>query len=287
MIANVLSIDAIVVGVFWQFVFTIQFCRRVPSAYEAGVIGLSIWLVYTADRLFDSLRLDTSRLHSARHRFHYEFRNPLIACWFVALVVDTALVISHGTDAQLRWGCAAVAVVVAYVAGVQFTKSAPRWFPKELQAGLVFAFGVSLTAWSIIERPSLPPLMISTVTVGLLFAANCLTIASLEIELDTQQNFASFARDVKLAPAAIPSGLLLLLCVSVGLMFLHWIPRSIGGCLIASGTLLLVVAIAANFGERWPRGHSNRTRATNVLVSLADVALMIPPLALFAMETAS
>ena len=54
--ANLLSLDAVAVGVFWQFIFTIEFCGRMPAAYEVGIIGLSIWMLGRKIRAYEVVK---------------------------------------------------------------------------------------------------------------------------------------------------------------------------------------------------------------------------------------
>ena len=164
--ANVVSLDAVAVGLLWQLLYTTQFCQRFPAVYELAIIGLSIWLVYTADRLFDAIRLDRTRPHTFRHRFHAAHQAQLTTIWFVALAVDTLLIVRFAHESQLRWGCSAIAIVVAYVTGIHLIRNASSWFPKELQAGMLFAFGVSLPAWSEISANGFVALLASVLMTG-------------------------------------------------------------------------------------------------------------------------
>lgn len=275
--ANVFSLDAVLAGLMWHYVFTMQFCERSPDFYEYAIIGLSIWLVYTADRLFDSLRLDISRPHSMRHRFHYEYRTGLWFSWLAALLVDTTLIVCYASETQLRWGCAAIAMVICYVAGVHCAPKMNSWLPKELQVGLVFSFGVALTAWSEIEIGSVVPLLISTLMAALLFAANCLVIANWECQMDLSQNFRSFALRFPVTMKRLPLAIVLHSIAALLLFYAHFLPAMVFGCMIASNALLSILCLA-NRDIRSPGRHGIPQHAS-ALVPLADVALVLPPLA--------
>ncbi len=275
--ANALSLDSVTVGLVWLLVLTDSFCDRLPSLYEFAIIGLSIWLVYTADRLFDSIRLDTNRRHSIRHHFHFRYRKQLCLGWFSALGLDTALVVAYATDAQLRWGCAAIAVVVAYVASVQFPRNSARWLPKELLAGLVFAFGVSLNAWSELTPGDFYPLLISVLMAAFVFTANCLTIAMLERDLDRTQAFDSWVLRAPGTARRLPGALMLHGLIAAALVAIASIPPGMGFCLIASDAMLLALAVAGSRTLTTQAVDGAGSVSTGLLVALADVALVIPP----------
>jgi hypothetical protein len=112
----------------------------------------------------------------------------------VALLTDTILIASAATEPQLRVGFIAVGLVLAYLAGIHFVPSPlskNRHLPKEFQAGLIFAFGVSLNSWAHISSDHSFQLLLTTVITGILFALNCLVVASWESNTDSQQGFSS------------------------------------------------------------------------------------------------
>ncbi len=275
---NLLSLDAIAVGLLWQLAFAIEFCGRSPSWPESGIVGLTIWLAYTADRLLDSARLDLSRPHTLRHRLHLEKRNYLVGVWIVALAIDTAVVVVYATESQIRWGCVAIAIVLAYVARVHLARQS-RWrLPKELQAGMVFAFGVSLLPWSEVNDKLLVPLLLSTLLAGFLFAANCFAVAQWENDLDSNQGFSSWVTSYPASPRWLPIALIWLLMITAMMYMNHFIPLLITTCLIASNLLLLVVVLVTR-----GRGTVTETCRTSVRPPspyglIADAALVIPPM---------
>jgi hypothetical protein len=286
-LANSVSLDAVVVGLLWMTVFTVQFCRRLPSVNEMAIIGLSIWLVYTVDRLFDSLRLDHQRPHSLRHRFHFRHRKILSVVWFLALAIDTALIVLFASESQLRWGCSAIAIVVAYVCGVQLTRHPVPWFPKELQAGMAFAFGVSLTAWSECGRQDFVALLLSTLLAGMLFTTNCYAIACWERDLDSDQRFSSWVTEFPESGRWLPAALIGQMILVSFLIAFGLLPWFTGLCLTASELLLFSLVMK----DRELTDPSSRLNQSTVLAGrfalLADAALVVPPAALMAVGVIS
>jgi len=272
---NLLSLDAVAIGSFWQAVFTFEFCGRAPAAYEAAVIALSIWMVYTADRLFDSLRLDLGRPHTLRHRMHYEYRNALITVWVGCLVIDVILIASCASESQLRWGYVAVAAVLAYSAGVHLVGAVRSWIPKELQAGVVFAFGVGLPAWA--ETSLRVDLIASTLMAGVLFTVNCLLIACWDRDLDLSQRFDSWATRSPSVTRWLPVALIMQMAVVVVLSCIHLLPTRLAGCLVVSDGLLLMLALRGRGYRPVNRVPSEKTAPVCRLGLCADAALVAPP----------
>lgn len=273
---NLLSIDAVAVGVCWNVVFTLEFCGRMPRLYEAAIIGLSIWLVYVGDRLLDSSGLDCRRRHTLRHRIHYEYRGRIVFAWLVALVADTALVVSFANETQLRWGFLAIGFLGAYFVWVHLIRKRSDWFPKELRAGLVFAFGVSLPGWVENSWSEFGGILAATLMTGILFAINCLVIACWERDSDRSQGFESFATGVNGADL-VPGRILLI----------HWVftlvlcnfgilsPR-IAVSIVVGNCLLLLVLFLHRRCCRVTRPESQNPIPVNVFGLLADASLVLP-----------
>ena len=268
---NALSLDAVAIGLLWQTVFTREFCRRPPDPAELVIIGLAIWIVYTADRLLDSIHLDCSKPHTIRHRIHRDHRRTLGLVLIAAVATAAAMTCLYATERQLRWGIVAIASVVSYVVAVQLPVVPQRWFPKELVAGMVYAFGISLPAWAAADSLDIR-LLASTALTGLLFAGNCVVIALIETRYDREQ-------DVDSAPIRHPSISLKLPVILVGLAMAvlvatsaNLIPAQIGASLIASAFLLSSIAYPSD--ESQPIGK--RLSSDPARVAIADLTLVVP-----------
>ncbi len=274
---NLISIDAVIVGVAWHFLYTGQFCQRIPAWYESTIVGLSIWLVYTADRLFDTVGLDINAPHSARHRFHLDHRRSLAASWILVLLGNAAIVAINASPAQLRFGCIAIAVVIAYVASAQWLAGLTRILPKELQAGCVFAFGTSITAWSEVGAGAFVTLLIANLLAAGLFTMNCVLIASGERLLDESQGFPSVVMTHQGCGQRLPvfvaaHGVLTLLAV----IFLG-VPMAVATTLLACDALLILLI---RIVHRRPRGGLEPIGANvwaNPIAFMTAMAILIPP----------
>ena len=121
---NILSLDAATVGLTWQLVFTLQFLNRLPSVVESSIIGISIWLAYTADRILDSRRLQRELPHSSRHSFHHQFQILMCFLWILALGLNVILIARCTSDDQIKWGMVCLLLVFLYLLNAQnFIKS--------------------------------------------------------------------------------------------------------------------------------------------------------------------
>ena len=222
---NCLSIDATMIAIAWQAIFTRAFLNRWPSFAESLSLGGAVWLIYVADRLLDSRRLDLSKPHSSRHRFHHDHRFGLTLAWVIGLIGVSTVALTGLNESLLRLGVGVCVSVLVYGAGVHFV-DAPR-LPKETLVGCIFAVGVSLVAWT--EMPS-ASLAMSTGLAACIFVANCHIVATTESFLDHAQSFRScaVANDVRWTPGF---WFIFLIAVIHGLLGLPWI---VSGSLIGS-----------------------------------------------------
>lgn len=131
---NLLSLDAVLIAVLWQ-VFLGRTLAPVAAA-STVVLGLSVWLVYTADRLGDTWGPVRGQ-ESPRHAFARQFRGPLMAAMGIVLAVDLAIAFWWLPGRELAAGFAMLPVVAARVCAV-------RRYPglKNFLTGLLFAAGI-------------------------------------------------------------------------------------------------------------------------------------------------
>ena len=280
---NLCSLDAVTVGLAWQAVFTMQFCNRYPTWAESLIIGLSIWLAYTVDRILDSRRLQTDKPHTFRHKFHHQFRQQLSIIWILALAIDATLIILFADGAQLQWGLGCLTLVILYIAGIQLGHWKLR-LPKEIQAGFLFAFGITLTCWATLAEPSIYPLLLSTILVGFLFSINCATFAYWERRFDAAQSFSSWTSRQPVSLQPVFFALLLEVALTVALLNWALIPPFIAACLLASilclagvlltGTRIGLQKVAEN---QLPASEDMPATLPELRVLFTDLSLFFPP----------
>ena len=188
---NLLCLDAPIVAVSWQWLFAHTFQAHLDLALR-GLLFLTAWLIYLADRFADTIKLPANSPISLRHRF---CREHMIGWWVAVVVIfflDVALALRSLDLQMLLLGGTLAALCLLYL----FINHSlgGRWRPipmKEKAIGILFAAGTTL---GVIGQ--LPALAVSFGVAVILFAIlctyNCLSIAAWERELDAAQGKASF-----------------------------------------------------------------------------------------------
>ena len=157
---NILAIDTAFVAILWQLGLVRALNTEIGWAASA-VLGLSVWLTYVADRLFD-----------VRSREK------------VALFAMNLLLARQLTAMQLKNGCLLLIFCLLYTTLNQ--KLSRHFFPKEICVALIYASGV------IIFMPVAYPLGFFGVF-ALLCLLNCLMIGAREKVIDAKMHVHSIA----------------------------------------------------------------------------------------------
>src|SRR6478752_4226225 len=109
---NYLSLDvacgAMVCASFFARILHVQL-----RPYGLASLGLTVWIIYTADHLMDAHKL-TREASSQRHRFHQQNFRVLVIVLGVAAFVDL-LVIFFVRKPILNWGIALSTAVLLYL----------------------------------------------------------------------------------------------------------------------------------------------------------------------------
>lgn len=144
---NLLSLDAPLVAVAWQLLFTRCFHAGV-NATATTLLMISVWLIYAADRVLDAWRAE-SRL--PRHEFYRKHWRVVAPVWSAAFAFAAWLAWTHLSKSLFERGVAISLAVAAYFALVHALR--PAW-PKELAVAIVFALGATVEAWNAIRSPA-------------------------------------------------------------------------------------------------------------------------------------
>jgi hypothetical protein len=161
---NLLSLDAPLVALLWQSLaakdagLTLSLSSRIA-------LPLTVWAIYLADRLFDSIRPAEFTL-ATRHQFYRAHR---IAALILLACVSGLLAVSlrNLPPAVLHNGLAVGTLVAAYLLTVHALPAALRYLPKELAVALIFSAGTTLSVWTRMAHPA------SILFPALLFALLC------------------------------------------------------------------------------------------------------------------
>jgi hypothetical protein len=142
---NILSIDVALGSVCCAAWFARLFDMSLkPQAFI--VLGLTVWIIYTADHLLDAKR--TAGIAStARHRFHQQHYSWLLIALALAVTVDLIFVFFI-RQAVFEWGLLLSGVMVVYFLVQRFLK-----YLKELAVAIIFSCGVMLPSVAVAYRP--------------------------------------------------------------------------------------------------------------------------------------
>ncbi|MGI9242420.1 MAG: hypothetical protein ACR2RV_16600 [Verrucomicrobiales bacterium] len=174
---NLFSLDAVAVSLVWLWCFSVS--ERVPILPATYVIlGLVVWLVYTADRLLDALRMKDPDLSTPRHRFARAFMRPLGVACLIVLGVVTYLVLFKLQAVLIYHGLVISMMVLLYfVLRLSRKGDLHVLLPKEIFCGIVFALG---TTYPVHALPNNFVAGVLTAELGLfalLCALNCTAIS--------------------------------------------------------------------------------------------------------------
>ena len=246
---NILAIDAALVAVLWQLALARLLNIEIGWA-ASGVLGLSVWLSYIADRLYDVRSREEVLLFSLRHQFAKRYNQTLWYVWFLLLAMNLLLA-RQLTALQFQNGSLLLIFCLLYTVFNQ--KLSRRFFPKEICVALIYAGGV------IIYLPVAYPIAFFG-AFTLLCLLNCLMIGAREKVIDAQMQVYSvtaFVGEYWLTSLALLSAgltiwggdeLWLGLAISFGLLGLvHGLRKriSVEAFRVLADTALLVGALSA------------------------------------------
>lgn len=207
---NILAIDAALIALLWHLVFA-TISGQDASFATASVLSLSVWLTYTADRLFDVAKLPADRLHSLRHRFTKRHTKTLWKLWFITLIIDLSIALIGLKTYQLLQGVVLLVFCLLYTGLNQ--KLSNRFFPKELCVAIIYAAGVIVFLLPTTE------LWIAAGFLMLLCLINCLIISFNERDIDDTMKTRSIARFVPRLPIVLYA-----CCISMlGILKQQWL----------------------------------------------------------------
>lgn len=179
---NLLAFDAALVAMLWQA--ALAMALGVSLAWPAYlVLGLSVWLTYVADRLFDVASQPEAALLSLRHRFSKRHARALWRIWFGVLAIDLLLATQLSGE-QLEQGLLLLIFCLLYTWLNQ--KLSRRFFPKELCVALIYAGGI------VVFIPTAVPFKF-VACFAWLCLLNCLIIGAKEKSIDAELRVHSIA----------------------------------------------------------------------------------------------
>jgi len=186
LLLNALSLDAPLAAIAWQDLAARLFAVQLRWS-ERLLLLLGTWLVYSGDRLLDTLMADQRHVAIGRHQFVRQRRRTLGIVWLIVAVMAGLLVEQTVSSSDLRAGIVLVMTLVAYFLVCLRWPRFRFYLPRELVvsvyflAAIVFFPAIHATgSWfGIIATPFCGVCL-------LLAFLNCLGISCWEVEEDRQ-----------------------------------------------------------------------------------------------------
>lgn len=261
---TVLSLDAPVVALAWQALLA-RIVGTKLEVYHVVLLGLSVWLAYTADRWIEGWRLTVRTVRTQRHYFFLRWRWPAFGVWLAVLIGGVGLAVMRFTPREWAVSLGLLAVVLMYLFSHQFLHRNHPWrVPKELCVAMIIALGAALYPAALSPERS-GQLVAPVMLLVCLGVANCLLISNWERAVDARHRQTSLAlqfTQTRRVAYGLPVGIALL---GAGLaLALDGASRNAAWCGVASAGLLFALACAQ------PLLGRERARL------LVDVALLTP-----------
>lgn len=135
---NVLNLDVALGAMIIALFFAKQLVAPV-RVYGIAALGLTVWVIYTVDRLMDVRHLNQPA-YSERHRFHQTYAKPLWTGVAIAVMIIGVLMVF------IRPSILIGGLILAPLSAVYLLLQ-KKLFIKELTVAVLYTLGVLLPAW--------------------------------------------------------------------------------------------------------------------------------------------
>jgi hypothetical protein len=253
--------------VLWQVLLTRDLGVHVRAG-EPVVLGLCVWLVYVADRVFDALRPPTGGWEPARKTFYRRHLWIASLAGLCLLSVTIPLAYCILRRSTFYAGLALTVPVVFYFALIHLLPVSwrARW-PRELVVACLFTSGTFLALWTA-NHESLYSLWAPALLFFVLCWTNCTAIETWEWERNVLSQDSAPGRFTRWAARRITSIGLGIGCLAAVLAGMALAPVGFSGAALLSGVALALVAAR------------RRYLPMNLLRMSVDLALCTPVLVL-------
>jgi len=240
---RIFSLD-IVAGAIASAIFSSSVMEiNLPRSYYT-VLGLVVWLIYTADHLMDGAKT-RGKSPSETHNFFNTYKIPIILVFILVLVFTFRLVLYRLDLSIIEFGIAPGFAVLIYLLLNRYYEKESKWFfIKELWIAIIYSMaiwgGPLIYAGDVIN----PAQLILIVSFGLIILGNVLIYSIYERELDAEEGNRSIVRDfgIKFSTnLAITSLVISALLALIAFFFLGgWVIHSIIIVLISIALLAIL-----------------------------------------------
>ncbi|MGJ8634208.1 MAG: hypothetical protein ACSHX7_09840 [Luteolibacter sp.] len=259
---NLLGLDAPIVAVTWQYLFTKAFSITLPPVFHL-ILFLSAWVIYLADRLVDSIRAKNIGQSPPRLRFTKTHFKPLAALLFIVSAVNFTLIIQNITSTLLITGLATAALLALYYI-IRFSIREKLTFiiPREILCGMLFAVGCVIAPHSFSSLGSEEIIfIIATLLFGAICSINCIQISLWEHDADLANGDKSIANTHSEKISHLTNASLFIPLCMILAYFSHW------QIFLAITLSAIALRLLLRFQEKLSQ---------NTLRTLADAVLLTP-----------
>ena len=189
-VLNDLSLDAPLVAIAWQIVIAKSLLASLEF-YHHLVLGISVWLCYSADRFFEPSQLAVTS--SRRHEIFKRHGIAFLVIWFFLLFLAVIVSLIFLPLDCFLWGIPLFVVSVSNLALCLRESRTGSPFPvfKELRTAAIFALG----CFFFPAYESFPGVSQSSMTLAVVFYLlfiNCLSTSRWELVNDDRNGSLSF-----------------------------------------------------------------------------------------------
>ena len=190
---NGTSLDAPIVAASWFVLLTVGQDESIDASLTRdwnrdtltlAVLSMTVWLIYSGDRLLDLRRLDFNRAVSPQHRFANRWKVPMVAAWLIVLAVDAVVTLVALPREVVVFGMGLLVIVVVYMLVAHVIEPLRRKLPKEIFVGFIFACGVAGPLAAQARLADWPQI---TGFLAGLFSMNCLLVSIVQERIDREQ----------------------------------------------------------------------------------------------------
>lgn len=189
---NILSIDVAIGACIMASFVAGMFGESVPTI-TLLTLFLSVWIIYTVDHLYDARNIQHTS-HTQRHRFHQQNFVELKVMVFFGLLIQLGLLFLL-PPTIIKKGFIMVGIVLLYFFLLWLFRQ-KRIYHKELLIAIVYASGVFLPTFNLLEFAFSFDLLIVFLQVCSLAFCNLLTFALLETHSDHLDRQSSIALSI-------------------------------------------------------------------------------------------
>ncbi|MCB8994547.1 MAG: hypothetical protein H6538_02950 [Bacteroidales bacterium] len=246
------SLD-IIIGAIASLVFASSVMGVVMPRPYYIILGLTVWLIYTADHLMDGVKT-RGKSESDTHNFFYKYKIPIILVFLLVLVFNFRLVMYRLDEKFIEFGFAPALAVVVYLVLNRYYGDAPRYFfIKEVWIALIYTIAIWGGPFIMANDLFTPASLLTMLSFFLLIFGNVLIYSIYERDKDEKDNNRSLVRDFGLRMTinlALAGLILAILSAIVVYVFM-------GGALMHMLTIMLIAGpmlLILSYPEFFTRG---------------------------------